>query len=81
MNTVIIKKEIDVPVDVLIDVVDILIEHELSHQITATDKENNYLTVEVEYDRDERDVIHEIEDVISEYEEEDDEEEDEEEDD
>ena len=79
MNTVIIKKEMAVPLDVLIDVIDIILEHEICHQITATDSENNCVTVEVQYERDERDVIREIEDVISDYEESDDDENEEEE--
>ena len=79
MKTVIVKKEIEVPVGILMEVADLLVENELSHEIIATDAENNCLTLEIAYEKDERDTIHEIENLIDDYEEEeeDDEEEDE----
>lgn len=76
MNTVIVKKELDIPVGLLIEVADILIENEISHEITGTDAENYCITLEVAYDKEQRDTIHEIEDHIEDYEEDDVEEED-----
>ena len=77
MNTVIVKKELDIPVGLLLEVADILIENEISHEITGTDAETDCITLEVAYDKEQRDTIHEIEDLIDDYEgEEDDEEED-----
>ena len=60
------------------EVADLLIENELPHEITGTDAENNCLTLEIAYEKEERDTIHEIENLIDDYEEE--EEDDEEED-
>jgi hypothetical protein len=71
MNTVIVKKELDIPVGLLLEVADILIENEISHEITGTDAENDCITLEVAYDKEQRDTIHEIEDLIDDYEEED----------
>ena len=78
MKTVIVKKEIEVPVGILMEVADLLIENELSHEIIGTDAENNCLTLEIAYEKDERDTIHEIENLIDDYEEEEDNEEEEE---
>jgi len=77
MKTVIVKKEVEVPVGILMEVADLLIENELSHEIIGTDAENNCLTLEIAYEKDERDTIHEIENLIDDYEVEDDDEEEE----
>ena len=74
MKTVIVKKEIEVPVGILMEVADLLIENELSHEIIGTDAENKCLTLEIAYEKDERDTIHEIENLIDDYEEEEDDE-------
>jgi ribosomal protein S8 len=71
MSTIIIKKEIDVPTGILIAVADKLIEYGLAHSITATDEDNDSVTLEVEYGKDEKEVIHEIEDLITDFEEQD----------
>lgn len=70
MNTVIVKKELDIPVGLLLEVADILIENEISHEITGTDAENDCITLEVAYEKEQRDTIHEIEDLIDDYDEE-----------
>jgi hypothetical protein len=74
MNIVIVKKELDIPVGLLIEVADILIENEISHEITGTNAENDCITLEVSYDKEQRDTIHEIEDLIDDYDEDEDEE-------
>jgi hypothetical protein len=79
MNTVIVKKELDIPVGLLLEVADILIENEISHEITGTDAENDCITLEVAYDKEQKDTIHEIEDLIDDYEEDDEEDEEDEE--
>jgi hypothetical protein len=76
MNTVIVKKELDIPVGLLLEVADILIENEISHEITGTDAENDCITLEVAYEKEQRDTIHEIEDLIDDYEEDEEEEDD-----
>ncbi|MDR6571022.1 hypothetical protein [Chitinophaga ginsengisegetis] len=82
MQTVITKRELQVPVDVLIRVADVLLENDITNSITGTDEEDGYITVEVEYEKEQRDAIHEAEDIISDYHEnEEDEDEDEEDED
>jgi hypothetical protein len=75
-KTIITKKELEVPVDVLVEVSAILVEHDIPNQIIDTDEEEDSITIEVSFAKDQREVIHEVEDVISDYEEEDDEDDD-----
>jgi sulfur carrier protein ThiS len=69
MKKTVTTKQLEVPVGALIEVADLLIENEITHQMVATDEDNDTVTIEVEYDRDERDTIHEIENAIDDYEE------------
>ena len=64
MKRVLTTKELEVPVSAMIQVADLLIEHEISHVLVATDENNDTVTIEVEYGTGERDIIHEIEDAI-----------------
>ena len=80
MTTVILKASLAVPSSVIVDVASVLLEHDLQHQIVETDDEEDTITLELEYEREQRDVIHQIEDLINDYEEgEDDDEEEEDE--
>ena len=69
-KTIITKKEIVVPAGVLVKVAELLLENDISNEIIATDEEEDTLTIEVSYSKEERDIIHEAEDLISEFEEE-----------
>jgi len=80
MKKTVTTKQLEVPVGALIEVADLLIENEITHQMVATDEDNDTVTIEVEYDRDDRDTIHEVEDAIDDYEADDDEDADNEED-
>lgn len=80
-NTVITRKVLHIPVPAILQAVDLLLKKEIIHEIVATDVEEEQLIIQVEYEKQERDTIHEIEDLIANYEEveyEDDEEEDDE---
>ncbi len=68
MKKTVTTKQLEVPVGALMEVADLLIENEITHQMVATDEDNDTITIEVEYDRDERDTIHEVEDAIDDYE-------------
>ena len=68
MKKTVTTKQLEVPVGVLMEVADLLIENEITHQMVATDEDNDTITIEVEYDRDERDTIHEVENAIDDYE-------------
>ena len=68
-KTTITKQEITVPTNALIDVADILIEEDIYHRFTATDEDEDTITFEIEYEKEQREAVHAIEDMISDYEE------------
>jgi len=68
-NTIITRKVLHIPVLAILQVVDLLLQHEIVHEIVATDEEEEQLIIQVEYEKQERDAIHEIEDLIADYEE------------
>jgi hypothetical protein len=75
-------KEFEVPVGVMGDVAGIITDNELENTITGVDEDGDFVYVEVRYEKgveEEQEAIHEIQDVIDNYEEDDDVEEDEEE--
>ena len=76
-TTVITKKELIIPVDVILEVVDVLLENDIDNEIIGTDEENDTLIIEVQYEKEQRSFIHQIEDLIADEEENDDEEDDE----
>ncbi|BAV05075.1 hypothetical protein SAMN05421788_11583 [Filimonas lacunae] len=76
MNTIITKKEIHVPVDVLIQVSDVFLREDITNTIIGTEEADHAIVFEVEYEKGQRDAIHEVEDIISDYHENDEEEED-----
>jgi hypothetical protein len=70
-------KELEVPVGAMPEVVDLLMENELDNSLTGTDEDHDFIYLEVSYNKDDDDqkaAIHEIEDIIADYEDEDDEE-------
>lgn len=76
-TTIITKKELIIPAGVIAQVSDVIIENEITHTIIGADTEEDTVTLEVQFD--ERELIHEIEDIVADYEEQDDEEQDDEE--
>ena len=70
MKTIKIK-ELEVPVGIIAKVADILVSNDLENGITGTDEDQEIIFLEVRYDKDEeeqREAIHQIEDVINDYE-------------
>lgn len=64
-------KELEVPVGAMPEVVDLLMENELDNSLTGTDEDHDFIYLEVSYDKDDDDqkaAIHEIEDIIADYE-------------
>ena len=78
-TTIITKKELTIPAGVIAQVSDVIIENEITHTIIGADTHEDTVTLEVQFDKDEREVIHEIEDIVSDYEENEQEEQDDEE--
>ena len=78
-TTIITKKELIIPTGVIAQVSDVIIENEITHQIIGADTDEDTITLEVQFAKDEREIIHEIEDIVSDYEEQAEEEQDDEE--
>lgn len=71
--------ELEVPTGAMPEVVDILIDNDLDNSLTGTDDDHDFIYLEVSYDKDDDDqkaAIHEIEDLIADYNDDDDEEDD-----
>lgn len=66
-NTVITKKELHVPVGAILDVADVLIENDIINDIVGTDDKEDTIIIEVEYEKDQRKIIHKMEGIISDY--------------
>lgn len=66
-NAVITKKELHVPVGAIINVADVLLENEIINDIIGTDSDEDTLIFEVQYDKDQREIIHEVEDIIADF--------------
>jgi hypothetical protein len=81
-SKLITKKELSIPAAIITEVACILLENEIINDIIGADTETDEILIEVQYEREQRDAIHQIEDMISDYQEteEDDDDDDEEED-
>lgn len=74
MKTIKIR-EFEIPTDIITEVADIIAANELNNKITGTDEEQTVVFVEVHYDKDdeaERQAVHDIDDVINDYDDEED---------
>jgi hypothetical protein len=79
-SKLITKKELSIPAAIITEVAEVLLENEIINDIIGADTETDEVLIEVQFERDQRDVIHQIEDLISDYEETEDDDDDEEED-
>ena len=66
-KTVITKKELHVPITVMIEVADLLLENDIYNDIVGTDADNDTIIMEVQYEKEQREVIHEAEDIIADF--------------
>jgi hypothetical protein len=66
-TTVITKKELHVPTGAIIDVADVLLENEITNEIIGTESDEDAVILEVQYDKEQREIIHEVEDIISDF--------------
>jgi hypothetical protein len=77
MKTIKIR-EFEVPTEIIAEVADIIVANDLNNKITGTDEDQTVVFVEVHYDKDkeeERQAVHDIDDVINDYDDEEDDEE------
>ena len=75
------KKELNIPAAIITEVAEVLLENEIINEIIGADVETDEILIEVQYEREQRDAIHHIEDMISDHEETEEEDGDEEEED
>jgi hypothetical protein len=75
-STIVTKKELNVPVGAMLEVADVLIENDIFNDIVGTDEDEDTIIIEVEYSKEQRKIIHKMEDIISNYLEEEEEEDD-----
>ena len=60
-------KELEVPVDAMAEVAEILTENEITNTITGVDDDHEVIFIEVEFGKEEKEFIHEIERVIEDH--------------
>jgi len=60
-------REINVPTDAVAEVATVLTDNDITNSIVGSDEDEEMITLEVQYDKDEKDAIKEILDIIKEY--------------
>ena len=60
-------RELHVPTDAIAEVATVLTEKELTNRITDSDEDEEMITLEVEYEKDEKEAIREIIEIINQY--------------
>jgi hypothetical protein len=63
------KKELSIPAAIITEVAEVLLENEIINDIIGADTETDEVLIEIQFEREQRDVIHQIEDMISDYQE------------
>ena len=69
------RQVFDIPANIMLDVCSLICEHELEHTIMEVDEDEDTISIELQYSKQDRKVIHKIEDMIADNSEEDDEDE------
>lgn len=59
------KEQFDIPAAVMLQVSDLICNNQLSHEIIEVDEDADTITLELEYTKQEREVIHQIQDLIA----------------
>jgi hypothetical protein len=62
------REQYEVPSEAVIEVMELLLENEISFSVEEADSENDNLTIEVDYEKDDREAINEMKEKIEEYE-------------
>ena len=61
------KKELSIPAAIITEVAEVLLENEIINDIIGADTETDEVLIEVQFEREQRDVIHHIENLISDH--------------
>lgn len=75
------RQVFDIPANIMLDVCSLICEHELEHNIMEVDEDEDTISLELQYSKQDRKVIHKIEDMIADNTEEEDDEDEEDDDD
>lgn len=67
-------EDFEVPTGVMLAVASLICENDLVHQILAVNEDEDIIVLNVEYLKEEREVVHQIKDLIEDHNDEDDEE-------
>jgi hypothetical protein len=67
------KEQFDVPSGIMLEVCGLICEHDLHHVIMEVDEDADTISLEIQYSKQDREVIHQIEDLIADNSEEDEE--------
>jgi hypothetical protein len=59
------KEQFDVPSSIMLEVCGLICEHELHHAIMEVDEDADTISLEIQYSKQDREVIHQIEDLIA----------------
>ena len=59
------KEQFDVPSGIMLEVCGLICEHELHHAIMEVDEDADTISLEIQYSKQDREVIHQIEDLIA----------------
>ena len=59
------KQQFDIPSHIMMGVCSLICEHELEHTIMGVDEDADTIGLELQYSKQDRNVIHEIEDMIA----------------
>lgn len=69
MKKTITTKELEIPIALMTEIVEMIVDNSISHVLIGADTEEDTITIEVDYEREERAIIHAIEDLIEDYQE------------
>ncbi|WPV67032.1 hypothetical protein [Chitinophaga sp. LS1] len=75
------RQVFDIPANIMLDVCNLICEHELEHTIMEVDEDEDTISLELQYSKQDRNVIHRIEDMIVDNSDEEDDEDEEDDDD
>lgn len=59
------RQVFDIPANIMLDVCSLICEHELEHNIMEVDEDEDTISLELQYSKQDRKVIHKIEDMIA----------------
>jgi hypothetical protein len=62
-------RELNVPIDAMLEVAPLLHENEITNEITGSNEDDEIITIEVHYDKEEKETIHKIIGIIDTYDE------------